>query len=210
MADHSFERATSWDEPCAMHAKFLADYNWQEHWAHRDREEGMRTPREVLGWFRGRQVEVLTLDAIFRAVHGRRHVDRRGYVQYRYWRLYGEEGLAREDVNVWLFRETLTIAHRDEPVAQYAVTYGPDAPDALSYRRPRPLQTFAAVERLRVIPPVPPHGLGPHAPQPPLWHQALVAGLEWRTAIHVHRSPPRRPCARQADASHPRQRRLFA
>jgi hypothetical protein len=214
MADYYFEQATSWDELCAVHAKFLADYNWQEHFAHRDREEGIRTPREVLGWFHGRQVEANALDEIFRAVHGQRHVDRRGYVQYRYWRLYGEEGLAGEDVQVWLFRETLTVTWTGgsgsggaEPVAQYAVTYGPDAPDALSYRRPRPYQMFAAVAALRTIPP---SGTTPYAPQSrqsPLWRQALLEGLEWRRAMQVHRAPPRR---RRVDPSLPQQARLFA
>jgi hypothetical protein len=79
------------------------------------------------------------LDEIFHAAHDRRHVDRYGYIRYRYWRLYGEEALVDERVNVWLVADTLTIVRSgdfdaaedgDEPVAQYTVRYGKDAPSA--------------------------------------------------------------------------------
>jgi hypothetical protein len=36
MADFYFEQATSWDELCAVHARFLANDHWQEHAAYRD------------------------------------------------------------------------------------------------------------------------------------------------------------------------------
>jgi hypothetical protein len=45
MADHRFERAQNWQEMVEAHARWLADYNAQKHWAHREREDGRPSPR---------------------------------------------------------------------------------------------------------------------------------------------------------------------
>jgi hypothetical protein len=47
MDDHRF--AESWAELTAAHDRFVEDYNAQAHWAHRKREDGRRSPSEVLG-----------------------------------------------------------------------------------------------------------------------------------------------------------------
>lgn len=199
MADYYFEQATSWDEFCAIHARFVTEYNWQEHLAHRERGDGRHAPHEVLGWFKGRQIELPTLDTIFHAAHDRRHVDRYGYIRYRYWRLYGEEGLVGERVSVWLVADTLTIARtptggtgwgglvEDEPVAQYTVLYGQDAPSAERYRRPRPYQTFVDVVEARPVSagaPLSSQALQQRAPalQAPLWD---LSRIEWRRVVRL-------------------------
>lgn len=132
MADYYFERATSWEEFCAIHARFVTEYNWQEHLAHRERGDGRQSPREVLGWFKGRFVELPTLEEIFHAAHDQRSVDRHGYVRYRYWRLYGEEGLAGERASVWLVADTLTIARTStaRPPTDIRDTHAGDADGA--------------------------------------------------------------------------------
>jgi putative transposase len=56
MEAYKLEQATSWEEFCNVHARFVADYNNQSHFAHLDREDGKRTPAEVLGWIHGRYV----------------------------------------------------------------------------------------------------------------------------------------------------------
>jgi hypothetical protein len=76
-----------------------------------------------------------------------------------------------------------------EPVAQYAVAYGPDAPDAESYRRPRPYQTFAAVAEARPVSPV--SSASPNSPPrtpaspAPLWDLSRV---EWRKVMRLQPS----------------------
>jgi hypothetical protein len=124
---YDLAKAATWEEFCSTHAKFVAAYNWQDHFAHQDREDGLRSPREVLGWVHGRAVELPTLDQIFHARHAGRHLNRHGYIRYHNWRLYGEDGLAGEDASVWLFKETLTIAFQEEPIAQYEVQAAPDS-----------------------------------------------------------------------------------
>jgi transposase InsO family protein len=53
MADWHFFRAESWQELVAAHEEWLTNYNEQSHWAHRERGDGRRSPKEVLGWLIG-------------------------------------------------------------------------------------------------------------------------------------------------------------
>jgi len=48
MADWHFQRAESWAGLVAAHDRFVADYNAQAHFAHQRREDGRRSPGEVL------------------------------------------------------------------------------------------------------------------------------------------------------------------
>jgi putative transposase len=50
MADFYFAKAESWEELVAQHDRWLESYNTQSHWAHQGREDGRRSPSEVLGW----------------------------------------------------------------------------------------------------------------------------------------------------------------
>ena len=49
MADWHVAHAESWTELVASHDRFVADYNYQVHWAHRDRQDNRHSPAEVLG-----------------------------------------------------------------------------------------------------------------------------------------------------------------
>jgi transposase len=48
MEAYQLEHALSWEQFCDVHARFVADYNHQEHCAHQGRTDGRRTPAEVL------------------------------------------------------------------------------------------------------------------------------------------------------------------
>lgn len=54
------------------------------------------------------------------------YLDRAGYIRFRRWRVYAERGLAGAPVAVWLYAEHLTLVYKDEPLAQYRVSYQPD------------------------------------------------------------------------------------
>ena len=53
MADWYFAQATTWPELRDTHDRWVADYNYQVHWAHRERADQRRSPAEVLGWVTG-------------------------------------------------------------------------------------------------------------------------------------------------------------
>lgn len=65
MADFHFARAESWPELVGAHARWVEEFNNQSHWAHREREDGRRTPFEVLGWVSGIRYREKDLDQAF-------------------------------------------------------------------------------------------------------------------------------------------------
>jgi hypothetical protein len=65
MADWHVSKAQSWTELVASHEEFAANYNYQVHWAHRERQDGRHSPAEVLGWVQGTQRDPAALHRIF-------------------------------------------------------------------------------------------------------------------------------------------------
>ena len=189
MADWHFAQATTWSELLAAHDRWVVDFNYQVHWAHRERQDGRHSPAEVLGWVSGQLVAPEDLHRIFYATRFGRRLDRAGYVRFRHWRVYGERGLAGDAAAVWLYGETLTISFADEPfadepLAQYTVTYQPNQ---------RHLATIS--ERQLFETPY-------QSPQLPLWK---LSPEEWLTVVRVSPYAPRR-LHRRGDL---RQSRLF-
>jgi transposase len=125
MADHDYDRATTWAELQAAHERFFQNYNHQPHAAHDDRPKGRRSPAAVLGWVHGAWCDPADLDRLFR-LRAARVLNAGGFVRFRHWRLYGERGLAGERVAVWVWDETLTIEYAAETLAQYPVTVEAD------------------------------------------------------------------------------------
>ncbi len=126
MADYGFAQAATWDDLQAVHDRWLADYNYQVHWTHRHRDDGRESPADVLDWVVGRVWEPDVLHYVFAALRFGRRLDKRGYIQFRCWRLYGEPGLARHRVAIWLYKEQLTIVFDATELAHYTVDYEPD------------------------------------------------------------------------------------
>jgi len=54
MGDYHFKKAKTWEDMRVEHDRWVADYNFQVHWAHRHREDNRHSPAEVLGWCKGR------------------------------------------------------------------------------------------------------------------------------------------------------------
>ena len=184
MADWAFARATNWPDLLAVHDQWVADYNYQDHFAHRHRPEDRRSPAAVLHTVCGRLVAPEELHRIFYTTRFGRVLDRAGYIRFRRWRVYAERGLPDEPVAVWLYAEHLTLVYRDEPLAQYRVAYQPDK---------RRLKVVAEERRFET----------PHcSPQPPLW---AWGDDEW---LRVLRLPDYAP--RQARLAAARQAPLFA
>lgn len=126
MADWHFAKAETWAELLAVHDRWVADYNYQVHWAHRERQDQRHSPAEVLGWVTGTARTPEELHRVFYATRFGRRLDRAGYLRFRHWRVYGERGVARRRAAVWLYGETLTVEFADQPLAQYRVAYQPD------------------------------------------------------------------------------------
>lgn len=55
----------------------------------------------------------------------RTRLDGSGYATLMRWRLYGEEGLAGEEADLWLLERTLTVEHAGRPLSSYEIDYDP-------------------------------------------------------------------------------------
>jgi hypothetical protein len=132
IADWHFARARTWADLVAAHDRFVGDYNAQPHWAHRERPDGRRSPSEILGWVSGVRYRPEELQHAFFAARFSRILDAAGYVRFRDWRIYGEEGVARQEAALWLHEKTLTVEHRGLPLSRYDVKYAPGAAGKLA------------------------------------------------------------------------------
>ena len=157
MADHHFARAGSWAELVAAHDRFVRDYNAQPHFAHGARSDGRRSPSEVLGWVPGVvRYRPEELERAFFAARFSRVFDPLGYVRFRDWRIYGEEGLAKREAAIWLHEKTLTLEHAGQALSRYDVEYAPGDPGEAgkklaAIRRPRLFETSFALAQLKLF-----------------------------------------------------------
>jgi len=106
-----------------QHAAFVETFNTTPHWAHREREDGLRVPVDVLGWVRGGEIVAGALQRALRAMQVERVVNGRGYVSVQRFYIYAERGLSRTRVSIWLYEGRLHVAHREALLARYAYRY---------------------------------------------------------------------------------------
>jgi transposase InsO family protein len=162
MADWEFRHAPSWAALLQSHETWVINYNFQQHWAHRTRQDKRHSPADVLAWVRGRLFTVEALQAIFTSTRAGRSVGRAGYLRFRHWRIYGEAGLAGNRAAIWLYGETLSVTYANTIVAQYEVTFAPDKQQIFDLTKPHlfatafqhpqePLWEFSDEEWLKVL-----------------------------------------------------------
>jgi transposase/transposase-like protein len=156
MADWHFQRAESWAGLVAAHDRFVADYNAQAHFAHQRREDGRRSPGEVLSWVSGMRFHPKDLERAFFSERRTRTLDGSGYATLMRWRLYAEEGLAGKDADLWLLENTFTVEHAGEPLSSYEVAYDPSggrsgAGRLLEVRKPTLFETPFVPGQMRLF-----------------------------------------------------------
>jgi putative transposase len=70
-----------------------------------------------------------------------RHLDKHGYVRFRNWRFFGEDGLAGEEVCVWVYEDTLKVEYQTTALALYSLRFSPDHEQIAEVTNPRRIQT---------------------------------------------------------------------
>ena len=168
MADAKFARATSWEEMISIHRKWMQDYNVQRHWAHEQREDGCHSPAEVLGWHKGTMYPQEILDRILFATRYTRYLDKHGFLRFQNWKLYGERGLAKAPVTVWVYEGTLKIEYQAVTLSKYTIELQEDRKHLREVSHPRLADTPFRSPQLILI------DLGPHE-----WL------LYWRTPLYA-------------------------
>jgi hypothetical protein len=119
LADAKFEQATTLEAIQAQHAAFIQTFNTTNHWAHREREDGRKTPVAVLDGERGRFQEPDTLQRVFRHLQFPRTVNQHGCVSVQRFYIYAEQGLAKHRVAVWIYADRLNIEYQQNKLARY-------------------------------------------------------------------------------------------
>jgi putative transposase len=180
MADWHFARAESWTEIVEAHDRFVSDYNGQRHFAHLEREDGRRSPEEVLGWVTGVRYLPEDLERAFFSTRHPRVLDGLGYARFRHWRVYGAEGLASKKAELWLQERTLTLEHAGETLSRYDVELAPHTGRLRAVTRPRLFEISHALPQLRLF------GLD------------ALGEAGWLKALRLGDYAPRRPSRPQA------------
>lgn len=158
------------------------------HFAHGDREDGRRSPAEVLGFVSGVRYREEELARAFFSARFVRVLDSLGYARFRHWRLYGEEALAGNEAALWLAAESLTVEHAGEPLSRYEVRVEAATGELRSIGRQRLFETRRVLA------------------QPRLFALDLLGDGGWLKAMrlegYVPRSPRRPPGLQQALFAH--------
>jgi hypothetical protein len=166
-----------------VHDGWVADYDGQNHWAHRERSKtAAARRRRYWGGFWGVRYHSEDLERAFFSTRFTRKLDSLGYATlFRRWRLYGEEeGLAGNEAALWLHAKNLTVEYAAEPLSRYDVeppASGVGTGWLLAVRRPTLFETS----------------------YPRSWPQPKLFGLDalgedgWLKVLKLDEYAPRRP-----------------
>lgn len=138
------------------------NYNIEHHYAHRGRQDGRHSPVDVLRGMLGRTYPEEVLSRVLYATQFTRHLDKRGYVSFRNWRFYGENGLAGAEVSVWVYEGTLKVEYQATALSLYSLRLAPDQQQIIEVKNARRLETHF------------------RSPQLDLWQ---LSGTEWLLAL---------------------------
>jgi hypothetical protein len=176
MADWHFARAESWPEMVEAHGRFVEDYNAQAHFAHAGRDDGRRSPAEVLGFASGVRHREEELRRAFFSARFVRVLDSLGYTRFRHWKIYGREAA------LWLAAESLTVEHAGEPLSRFEV------------------RVEAATGELRMVtrPKIFESSHGRNRPQQRLFAMDALGEGGWLKAMRLEGYAPRAPRRPQA------------
>jgi putative transposase len=162
LADHAFSNARTWPEIQQAHQTWWHNYNAEHHYGHRERQDGRHSPSDVLRGVLGRTFPQEVLARALYATQFTRHLDRHGYVRFKHWRLFGENGLAGEEVSVWVYENTLKIEYQATALSLYSIRLSSDQQQITEVKNPRRLETHF------------------RSPQLDLWQ---VSDTEWLLAL---------------------------
>jgi putative transposase len=122
LADHAFSNARTWPEIQQAHQTWWQNYNQEHHYAHRERQDGRHSPVEVLRGVLGHTIPEEVLSRALYATRFTRQIDRKGYVKFKHWKFFGENGLpVGEEVSVWVYENTLKVEYQATTLSLYAI-----------------------------------------------------------------------------------------
>lgn len=122
LGDHAFSNARTWPEIHQAHQTWWQNYNVEHHYAHRERQDGRHSPEAVLRGMLGRTIPEEVLSRALYATQFTRQIDKSGYVKFKHWKFFGENGLpAGEEVSVWVYENTLKVEYQATTLSLYSI-----------------------------------------------------------------------------------------
>jgi len=141
MADAKFARARTFEEMLATHRQWMHDYNTQRHWAHEKREDGCHSPAAVLGGQKGTVYPESVLNRILFATRYVRRLDKNGFLRFQNWRFYGERGLPKAKVTIWIYEGSLKVEKEAVTLSEYEISMKDDHKQVQAVRSARRHET---------------------------------------------------------------------
>jgi len=141
LADHAFSNARTWPEIQQAHQTWWHNYNSEHHYAHRARQDGRHSPVEVLRGVLGRTIPEEVLSRALYATQFTRQIDKHGYIRFKHWKFFGENGLAGSDVSVWVYENMLKVAYQATALALYSLRLDSDRASITEVKNARRIET---------------------------------------------------------------------
>ena len=95
------------------------------------------SPVQVLAWHKGTMYSAEFLDRILFATRYTRYLDKHGFLRFQNWKLYGEQGLAKAPVTVWVYDGSLKVEYQAVTLSQYTVDEADDHKHLSQVSHPR-------------------------------------------------------------------------
>jgi len=119
VGEYGWERCRSVEAAQELHRELIRDHNRLPHFAHRRRQDEKKTPLEVLGSTRGREVESADLHRAFSRMSWNRTTDGRGFIRINRWKIYVEEGLPKAPIQVTYWDGKLRAEYGSHLLTEY-------------------------------------------------------------------------------------------
>lgn len=147
------------------------------------------SPAEVIGWHKGSMYPPEILDRILFATRYTRYLDKHGFLRFQHWKLYGERGLAREPVTVWVYEGSLKIEYKTVTLSKYSVELQEDRKHLRQVSNPRLAETPFRSPQLTLI------DVGPHEwvlywRMPPYAHARYTRRIQGMVQLPLFDLPP--------------------
>jgi transposase len=142
LADHAFSNARTWPEIQHAHQIWWHNYNAEHHFAHRERQDGRHSPLDVLRGVLGRTIPEEVLSRALYAAQFTRQIDKYGYVRFKHWKFFGENGLpAGEEVSIWIYEDTLKVEYQATTLSLYSIRMDAEGQQITEVKNTRRLET---------------------------------------------------------------------
>jgi Winged helix-turn helix len=124
LGEYHWQRCKTIEEAVEFHRDLIRDHNRLPPWVHHRRNDGKKSPLEVLNDARGKEIEPIDLQRAFGQRYCQRMTDARGFICIGRWKIYIEEALPRTHVQLSFWDGRLRAEYQSQILAEYRCKWG--------------------------------------------------------------------------------------